>query len=281
MTRLLVLTTLTFLGSVAQALPLPKVPRALAQLPPTFTENYNFEGIIALDDCSASLVRFENSLDTDKALALTNGHCLETGMPAVGTFVSHQSSSRELDLMNSTGETVASLNASEVVYSTMSSTDITIYKLDQTYAQIEAQYKVQPFTLSSQHPTSGQPIEIISGYWSRGYACSISAFVFKLQEDGYTWNDSIRYTEPGCEVIGGTSGSPVILSGTRTIIAINNTGNENGERCTMDNPCEIDQDGNVTIHEGDNYAEETYQIYSCVNANREIDLTVPGCQLPH
>ena len=35
---------------------------------------------IALSNCSASLVRFPSSVDTDRALMLTNGHCYEGGM---------------------------------------------------------------------------------------------------------------------------------------------------------------------------------------------------------
>lgn len=254
----------------------------MVTIPPSFTANYNFEGIVALDNCSGSLVRFENSKDTDTAMVFTNGHCLETGMPEYQTFVSHQRSSRQLGLMNASGQVIADLTASEIVYSTMTKTDVTIYKVrGETYASIAQKYNIHPLTLSSQHPAIGQNIEIISGYWQRGYACSVDSFIYNLKEDAYTWEDSIRYTEPGCEVIGGTSGSPVLAAGTRTMIGINNTGNENGGRCTENNPCEIDKDGNVTFQQGNNYAEETYQIYSCLNANNEIDLTITGCQLFH
>ena len=271
---------LTF-GSNALAMPMPKQPRGNVKIPDTFTANYNFEGIVALDDCSGSLIRFENSKDADHAMVITNGHCLETGFATAGGFTSHQASSRDLNLMDATGNQAADLTATEVIYSTMTTTDITIYQVNETYADILAQFNVRPFTLSSAHPTVGEKIEIVSGYWHRGYSCSIDAFVFNLKEGIYTWNDSLRYTEPGCEVIGGTSGSPIIATGTRNMIAINNTGNENGEKCTDDNPCEVDSAGNITYAKGNNYGEETSQIYSCVNAANEFDLTVAGCQLPH
>jgi len=273
---------LASLGLSAHALPLPKGPRAFVAIPPTFTADYNFEGIIALDDCSGSLVRLENAKDTDTALVFTNGHCLETGMPDPGTAVVHESSSRRLGLMDVSGNVVATLRASEIVYSSMTKTDVTIYKVrGETYASIAQKYNIHPLTLVSQHPAVGQRIEIISGYWHRGYSCSVDAFIFNLREGVYTWDDSLRYSEPGCEVIGGTSGSPVIAAGTRNMIAINNTGNEDGGRCTDNNPCEVDKSGNITFQRGNNYAEETYQIYSCVNANNEIDVTMAGCQLFH
>jgi len=282
MSRLTAIVLFASFGLGAQALPLPKGPRSFVQIPHSFTTNYNFEGIIALDDCSGSLVQLENAKDTDTALVFTNGHCVESGFPDPGTFISHQSSRRGLDLMNASGDVVASLRASEIVYSTMTKTDVTIYKVrGETYASILQKYGIHPLVLSSKHPEAGQKIEIISGYWNRGYACSIQSFAFHLKEGVFTWDDSIHYSDPGCEVIGGTSGSPVLAAGTRTMIAINNTGNESGQRCTDNNPCEVDKDGNVSFQKGWNYAEETYQVYTCVNSQNEIDLTIPGCELLH
>jgi hypothetical protein len=80
--------------------------------------------------------------------------------------------------------------------------------------------------------------------------------------------------------IPGTSGSPVIDANTNQIVAINNTGNEDGQRCTLDNPCEVDQAGNVTVRPDINYAQETWFISNCFTTGSRIDLTRPGCQLP-
>jgi V8-like Glu-specific endopeptidase len=267
----------------AHAFPLPKPGQKFGpQMLRRFSdEGYNFEGIAALSNCSGSLIRFENSLDTDKALILTNGHCYEGGMPAAGQFISHQPSLRRFNLFKANLDEAGSVQAEEVVYSTMTTTDITIYRLSSTYAAIKQRLGVRPLVLSSKHPSVSDKIEVISGYWQRGYTCSIEKFVNVLQEADWTMNDSMRYSRPGCETIGGTSGSPVVLAGTRTVIGINNTGNDNGEKCTMDNPCEIDEKGNVFYQQGLSYAQQTYQIYSCLNANREIDLSTPGCALPH
>lgn len=262
--------------SFSLALPLPKGPRATINIPRTFTDDYDFEGIVRLSNCSGSLIRFEKSKDTDAAMVLTNGHCLETGFPAPGEFVYNKKSRRWFKLMKKDASTVW-IQASRVIYSTMTKTDVTLYELNETYQNIQARSGIRPLTLESEHPTVGQDIEIISGYWERGYRCSIDQFIFNIKEEGYVWEDSLRYSPTGCEVIGGTSGSPIIKAGTRTVIAINNTGNENGERCTENNPCEVDKDGNVSVHQGINYGEETYQIYSCLNEKYEFDLTVPGC----
>jgi len=270
-----------FASSITYAFPLPKPGVSRTTLPTTFTTDHDFEGIVALSNCSGSLIRFENAKDTDHALILTNGHCLESGFPDPGQIVFGQQSDRSFRLYDATNNTVGTLNASEVVYSTMTKTDMTIYKVQETYADIKSNFNVNAFTLSSQHPNVGDQIEVVSGYWDRGYDCSIEAFVTQLKEDQWTSEDSIRYSRPGCEVVGGTSGSPVIRAGTRTVIGVNNTGNEDGEKCTMNNPCEVDKSGNITFQKGYSYGQETYWIYSCLNQYNEIDLSVKGCMLPH
>ena len=92
--------------------------------------------------------------------------------------------------------------------------------------------------------------------------------------------DSIRYSDPGCEVYGGTSGSPVIRKGERVVVAVNNTGNESGQECTMNNPCEVDNEGNILVIEGRGYAQQTYWFATCMDENFELDLNQKGCMLP-
>lgn len=268
-----------FASMTAQAFPLPHAGMSMPSSPANFTSNYDFEGIVALNNCSGALIRLENSRDNDNALILTNGHCLETGMPKPGSYVYGKPSSRTFKLFNSEDRVVGRLTATQIVYSTMTNSDMTIYKIKETYAEIKSQYNVKPLLLSSQHPSVSDPIEVISGYWNRGYSCSIEAFVSQLKEAGWTMQDSIRYTRPGCVVIGGTSGSPVIHRENRSVVGVNNTGSENGMKCTMNNPCEVDTAGNISAHKDYSYGQQTYLVYTCLNQNNEVDLSVPGCKL--
>lgn len=268
-------------SSPSQALPLPKAGLSIQSLPQNFTANFNFEGIVGLSNCSGALIRLEGAKDNDNALILTNGHCLESGMPKPGQFVYGQQSSRTFRLFDAQGNTVGRLTATRVVYSTMTKTDMTIYKLKETYQEIKSNFNVEPLTLSSEHPSVSDPIEVISGYWHRGYSCAVEAFITQLKEGGWTQEDSIRYSRPGCVVIGGTSGSPIIRTGSRTVIGVNNTGSESGLKCTMNNPCEVDADGNVTAHKDFSYGQQTYWVYSCLNQFNEIDLSIKDCKLPH
>jgi V8-like Glu-specific endopeptidase len=239
----------------------------------------NFAGTVALSNCSGSVIRFPNSADSDPALVLTNGHCLETGFPDPGEVITGQSSSRSFGLLNASGSRVATLRANQVVYSTMTDTDVTIYRLTTTYAQIKSAYGISPLTVNDAHPTAGSAIKVVSGYWKRTYSCSIDGFVYRLKEGDWTWKDSVRYTS-SCNTIGGTSGSPVIDTATGKVVAVNNTGNEDGETCTVNNPCEVDENGDVTIHQGINYAEETYQIPACFTTGNKLNLGAAGCTLP-
>lgn len=281
MTKLFALA-LAFISTTALAFDFPINQKITeANFPRTFTTQYDFEGIVALSNCSGSLIQLEGVSDANSALVLTNGHCLEGGFSNPGQFKYKLPSTRTFTLLKSDSSNAGRVTATEIVYSTMTGTDVTVYKLRETYAEIKAKFGIRPMTLSSQHPGMGTAMEVISGYWKRGYTCDVEAFIPQLKEAGWIMNDSIRYSRPGCETIGGTSGSPIVQAGTKTVIGINNTGNEDGQRCTMNNPCEVDKDGNISFNQGYSYGQQTYQIYSCLTATNEIDLAVPGCKLLH
>ncbi|MFG3049568.1 serine protease [Kitasatospora sp. NPDC048239] len=239
----------------------------------------NFAGTVALSNCSGSLVRLPKSTASDPALILSNGHCLETGMPGPGEVVVNRSSSRTFSLLSSTGSKLGTVRATKVVYGTMTDTDVSIYQLNTSYASIQSQYGIAPLTIAATHPVQGTSIKVVSGYWKKIYSCSVDGFVYRLKEGDWTFKDSVRYTS-SCNTIGGTSGSPVVDTATGQVVAVNNTGNEDGETCTVNNPCEVDQSGKVTVRKGINYAQETYGIPACFAAGNRLDLTLPGCALP-
>lgn len=270
---------LFFYAAAATAFPIATEPRPAAPPVGVFAQ-YDFEGIVALSGCSGSLVKFIGQPETDKAYVMTNGHCHETGYIPIGEIIYGRASSRQFTLLTPDGRDAGRIRASHTVYATMTKTDAALYRTSSTYAEIKRQFNIRPLEMSADHPAAKIPIEIISGYWRRGYRCDIDGFVFKLMEAGYENNDSIRFTR-ACNTIGGTSGSPILAAGTRTQIGINNTGNEHGGRCTEGNPCEVDEQGNVTYSKGINYGQQTYWFYSCLNSRYEIDLNIPGCELPH
>jgi V8-like Glu-specific endopeptidase len=276
--RLLGVITAAFLGAAtltttasASTAPAPARPKLAV----------DYTGIVALSNCSGSLVRVPGAADTDPALVLTNGHCYEGGMPSPGQVITDQPSSRTFSLLDPSGQgTLGTLRATTVLYSTMTDTDVTLYKLNTSYASIQQSYGTPALQLSLDHPAAGTDLRVVSGYWRRTWSCSLDGFAYQLREDQWTWKDSVRYTS-SCDVIGGTSGSPVIDAGTGKVIAINNTINENGESCTLDNPCEVDESGNITVHPNIGYAQETYILGACIAPGSVLDFTRPGCTVPH
>lgn len=243
-----------------------------------FTADYDFEGIVGLSNCSGSLVKYDDSLDSDYAMVLSNGHCV--GMLDPGEVIINRTSTKRFNVLDPNSKKLGTVKSRKIMYATMTDTDLALFQLNVSYEYIMDRFNVEPLVFGRGYPKIGTPIEIISGYWKRGYSCHIELMVHRLKEANWTMRDSLRYSRPGCNIIGGTSGSPVIEAGTRTVIAVNNTINENGRRCTMNNPCEVDEDGNVTYKKGYGYAQQTSWLYNCRNSRREINLNAHGCKLP-
>jgi V8-like Glu-specific endopeptidase len=240
----------------------------------------DFTGIAALSNCSASLVRYAESVDTDKALVLTNGHCYEGGFLQPGQVLVNKTSTRSITLLKPDSSRAGTVRAAKILFGTMTKTDMIVYEVNESYASIKSRLNVSPLTLAKQGPADGAGMAVVSGYWKRIYTCSVQATIPQLREGDWTWQNSIKYQQPGCETIGGTSGSPVVSTSTGEVIGINNTGNEDGEQCTVNNPCEVDADGNVTVEQGAAYGQQTWWLYTCLTATRTIDLNKSGCELP-
>ncbi len=289
MTRIL-LTSFALFAVVLQVQPAQALPINSSNWsqPQQFIMGGTFptDGVVKMSNCSASLVKFKGVADTSQAIVLTNGHCV--GGKAFGeTFLKpneiHNKTQRSfrMGLLNQEGAQILSILATEIIYATMTKTDLALLKLDKTYAELRALVPgVEPLIISDVHPKASLSIQIPSGYWKRTYACAIEKFVPTLKEAGYIWTDSIRYSDVGCDTIGGTSGSPILSADTGEIIGINNTGNEDGKACTMNNPCEEDSNGVQTVSHGASYGQQTFILYACLDSNNQFDLSTPGCSLP-
>lgn len=239
---------------------------------------YDFEGIVKLSNCSGSLIAFNGQPLASKAIVMTNGHCLGGGFLKPGEVRVNRPLSRSMKVYDKNFK-LHNITATKLLYATMTNTDVAFYELNETYNEILSRTNVRPLLLDSVRPLEGVSIDIVSGYWDRGYSCEIDGFVFKIREGDWTFTDSIRYTA-GCDTIGGTSGSPIIERGERKVVAINNTSNESGARCTLNNPCEVDQTGTVTVRRGVRYGQQTYNTYTCLTPAYTIDLSRSGCTLP-
>ncbi|WP_394621755.1 serine protease [Lentzea sp. JNUCC 0626] len=233
----------------------------------------DFTGAVKLNNCSGSLVRLPGSTPSDQALVLTNAHCVELMKP--GSVLTEVPANRDFTLLSGSGAPLAKLKSTEIVYATMTGTDAALYRLDQTYRQLQQKHGGRALTLSASRPSARSEIRIVSGYWTKIYSCEVDAVVHQVREAKWTWTDSLRYT-PSCDTIGGTSGSP-ILDTSGKVVGVNNTGNESGGRCTMNNPCEVDTAGKITVHKGIGYGQQTADLVACFGPGATLDLTLPGC----
>ena len=237
----------------------------------------DFTGTVALSGCSGAVVRTPSAKPSDTALVMSNGHCVK--LMAAGEVLVGQPSDRAFTLLSPTGgATVGTLRATSIAYATMTGTDVAFYRLDQTYAQVEA-LGGKALELSPRRAAVGADIRVVSGYWKRMYSCELDGFAHELREGAWTWLDSIRYTAP-CDTVGGTSGSPIVDAGSGKVVGINNTVNENGRRCTRNNPCEVDEAGAVTVRRGIGYGQQVHLAVPCIGADSAFTLSAPGCGLP-
>ena len=278
--------TLTLTAATCVAMPLGGVPAdaspmresAVAAPPPAPRGHPDFNGIVALNNCSGSIVRWQASKPGDKALMLTNGHCTKFyGADEVDVDVPLE---RTVTLLNSDGTDRADVATTTLLYGTMDSTDVSLYELSLSYAQLRSRYDVNALTVLDKEAAKHARVVIVSGYWKRAYRCHLNGFVHQVREYVWTWDHSLRYNENGCHTIHGTSGSPILDSDTRAVIGINNTGNDDGEKCTLNNPCEVDRRGHISVYQGRDYGEQTWWFTTCLGADRRLHLDKVGCRLP-
>ncbi|MGW4410049.1 S1 family peptidase [Nonomuraea sp. NPDC004702] len=236
-------------------------------------------GTVNVDGCSGSLVRMPASAADDRAFVLTNGHCYEGTWPVPDEVLVDQPSHRVVDLLDGAGEPVATLHVARAVYVTLTGTDVALYQLDLTYRQLERAYRVRPLTVSAERPAPGTDIRVLSGSTKKVFSCEIDTLVHRVLEVGNVTKDVIRYT-PRCDTGHGTSGSPVVHARSGQVVGINNTSNHDGGRCTLDNPCEMNRDGVISVRKGTAYGTQTYWLATCVSAGNKLDLERPGCLLP-
>ena len=105
--------------------------------------------------------------------------------------------------------------------------------------------------------------------------------VASVREGLWTLGPAMRLTRE-CDPRPGFSGSPVIREDTNEVIGVLSSGYEgDGAPCTIMNPCEIAEDGTVSVAaKGQGYAYLVHQLYACRDQRGDFDLTAAGCQLP-
>ena len=248
-----------------------------------------FDSTVGIYNCSASLIQLPGARDSDRALVMTNGHCIK---PVLGRYMERGEvitdySLRRIDASyfkevsfygGSQPRELTKAQLTDIVYATMDNTDLAILRTNKTYSQLKASgVKVRPF--STQRPSARTPIQIPSTYWNKAYSCQIDGFAHELHEGPWVWKDAMRYTASGCQVQPGSSGSPIVNANNGSIIGINNTYVEGGRECSLGNACEVDSSGRKSSFAERGYGTQTYYIPSCFSGS-SLAMNKYGCQLP-
>ncbi|GAB2872980.1 trypsin-like serine protease [Lentzea nigeriaca] len=223
------------------------------KLDPPDTPVPDLEGAASIGACSASVIRTDRTRLSDPALLLTNGHCVPE-RPAPGQTLRDLPIALPVTIGDRQGYLQAKAKTTHLVYASMTGADTALYRLDQTYAQLRAK-GVKIFKLADRPAASSTKIDIISSGNGKRFQCTIEAVVPHLREEGYTQDNAYRY-DPECEPSHGGSGSPLVLKDGVTVVGVHSTGNDNGEQCTANNPCEVAADGTVTVHQGARYGQQ-------------------------
>lgn len=245
---------------------------------PAFALDGRFAGTVKLSNCSGFVAQLPQHNDADRAWVLSNGHCergfLGSMLVKPGEALVNQKKSRELQLVTSSGELV-STKSTRLLYATMTGTDLAVYELKETYRELKAR-GVLPFLLS-EPPRVLDNVDVVSAYRDRIFSCSIDEILTGTREGGYTFVSPIRLTSE-CTNGDGTSGSPVVLLGTRHVVAISNSYNKQGLECSDNNPCEVDANGEVQVRRGARYAQQILPLVDCIEKG-QLKITLPGCRL--
>jgi secreted trypsin-like serine protease len=226
----------------------------------------NLEGAASLAGvCSASVVKTDHAKLNDQALLLTNGHCVPQ-RPAPGETLKNVPVKLPVTIGDRQGYLQAKAETDLLVSATMTGSDTALFRLDQTYAQLEAK-GVKIFKLAGQSAKPGEKVDIISSGNGARFSCKIEAVVPHLREEGYTQDNAYRY-DPACTPSHGGSGSPIVLKDGVTVVGVHSTGNDSGEQCTANNPCEVAADGTVTVHQGARYGQQVKHLVACARTQK-------------
>ncbi|NPD06956.1 trypsin-like peptidase domain-containing protein [Nocardioides sp. zg-1308] len=238
-----------------------------------------FAGTARLPGCSGAVVRWPAALDSDRAVVLTNGHCVRLPFLGAREVLVDQERWTRIGLLDGRGEVAMEVRGVRLQYATMFRTDVALLELRETYADLAAG-GVTPMALSPHGPSRGTEVRIPSGYWGEQRACTTRGSAHRVHERSWDWWRSIRLpARGGCSIRGGYSGSPVVDRATGLVVGIANTGYVGGRPC-VDSACEEDRHGVVRLRRQMNYGQQTAWLLTCIGSDRMFDLSVAGCRLP-
>jgi hypothetical protein len=239
------------------------------------TETFDFSGIAALSGCSGSIVNLGVD-ESAKAIMMTNGHCLDMMDDEADAVIFNEPYVRNIKAFKNIRESVT-VRSIRILYGIMQPHDVALVELNVTYKELLGR-GIKSFRLSPMPAPVGEPLIFASGLFQEISQCPLEAVIYRLKEDKWINENVLKYTK--CDSKHGTSGTPLISALTNEIVGINMTGNDNGGKCTFNNPCEIDENGVITVSPHAGYGDQIYKLLNCLDTQNNFDLFSPACVLP-
>lgn len=240
----------------------------------------DFNGSASINGCSGALFILNGMELSQKALLITNGHCIRlkdlngapSHYPAPGEFIYSLEGERVREntyIMLSSDRGTWSILAEKLLFATMTGTDFAVYELRSTYLDLELAFGIKPFLLDSSPFQRGDSVLIHAGVFNRSQACSIAGWAH-LREGPYHTNDAIRFS-PECSIYQGFSGAPIFRKGLRLFAGLANThfnSKAEGSPCDLSKPCEV-ENGLIRVpKDGQSYGISVHQLYDCLEDNK-------------
>jgi len=234
--------------------------------------------------CTGAVFQTPSSQPGDPALMLTNGHCADP-MPEPDRAVVGEEADAAVLVLDEHGDTTLRARTTALGYATMTGTDIAVYSLDKTYAQLE-EAGVLVRTVSSDLPQAGQDVRLLAGGSAVALDCRIGEVVPTLREGGYELHGAIRYADgqecsnPDSGATHGDSGSVLVDVHTDQIVGVHNTSVDGSdEACTDNNACEVSADGTSAVYEGGRYGQRVNMLAACFTVGSVFAADAEGCTL--
>jgi hypothetical protein len=218
-----------------------------------------------------------NRRDDQAALLLTNGHCATNASIEADDALVNVPYRRGVILLYFGADAGEAVVPSRVLYATHTGTDLALIELEETYLDL-IKKGAKVYDVADVDAKPGTDVQLVSGFSKEKNLCAISHVVPKLVEDVWTTSSAYAMKDP-CPIAGGWSGTPMIDPTTLKIVGILNSTNVGGALCTLDNPCEVDEQGNRLAFAGRTYGQRTSMLIDCFTDDGMLDLSRPRCGL--
>jgi hypothetical protein len=244
--------------------------------------------------CTAVFIRViagEQISSSTPAYALTSGHCVKffgTNEVMVDQVPGQSIGNIQLifDYFYDTGGKWP-VRVKKIAWASMKGADLAVLELDKTFSEMTERGGIQPWALNNDEPVLSEAIKVVGvpvtgippeDAFLRLAECSSGPQANLIE---YRWFFNDAWSNQCADIVGGSSGSPVIsATGNRLLALLNTTtsGSPHYGDCFLNRPCEVLPTG-PDARESTNYAVGLKGLKECFDSEGRFDLNRPACPL--